>query len=255
MKIRNSKDVEKLGYRIKEELGIDVLKYKNEEVVENFVELLVFPKYVISWGIRPILISLLIFIIGFFILNLVHIEYIIYTLLGLILFLASGVLMGLLFLTWKMKSDIWGIVDYSFDIMKSAVNDINQVNNQITKNNRKEVLGLLFKGIIHIVTIPLISKVISDKVPFVGRIVKSIVTKILTLVSDKMKFDEDNLKQELEKNENESNILKIYSNSITGASNGLEKVMNFTFGIVRFPLKLGFGIIASFLILFLYLIN
>ena len=47
MKIRSQKDVDRLEEAIKMELGIDVSKYKNEEVVESFVELLVFPEYVI----------------------------------------------------------------------------------------------------------------------------------------------------------------------------------------------------------------
>mgnify|MGYP001801556879 CR=1 FL=1 len=78
MKIRTSKDVEKLDKKIKEELGIDVQKYRNEEVVENFVQLLVFPEYVINWVIRPVLISLIILLIGFLTYNLVHIDYLLY---------------------------------------------------------------------------------------------------------------------------------------------------------------------------------
>ena len=155
MRIRTAKDVERLDNKIKEELGIDVSKYRNEEVVENFVELLVFPRYVFFWVLRPILISIGIFIIGFFLFDLVHIEYVIYGIIGLVLFLTSGILIGLLFFTWKMKKDIWGIVNYSLEIMKSSVQDLNQVNNQVTKENKKDVLGLLFKGIMHIVTIPL----------------------------------------------------------------------------------------------------
>lgn len=165
MKIRSQKDIEVLDHKIKEELGIDVRKYKNEEVVENFVEIMVFPKYVINWVIRPILVAILIYIIGFFIFNLVHIEYVVYGIIGLLLFLAAGLLFGLLFLMWKMKLDMWGIINYSLEIMKSAVSDINQINSQINKENRKEVLGLLFKGIIHIVTIPMVSKIVADKVP------------------------------------------------------------------------------------------
>tara|TARA_B100001059_G_C17815477_1_gene574946 strand:- start:1718 stop:2473 length:756 start_codon:yes stop_codon:yes gene_type:complete len=251
MRIRTKKDVEKLDNKIKEELGIDVRKYRNEEVSENLVELLVFPKYVISWVIRPILISIVVFIIGFFVFDLVHIEYVIYGIIGLILFLMVGIITGLLFLMWKMKSDIWSIINYSFEIMKSAVTDLNQVN----KENRKDVLGLLFKGIIHVVTIPMISKIISDKVPFVGGIVNRIVKNILTLVTDKVEFDEEKLKQEHNKAESESNVLKEYSNSISSASSGLEKIMNFTFGVAQFPLKIVFGIILLALILFLYLIN
>lgn len=255
MRIRTPKDVEKLDNRIEEELGIDIQKYRNEEVVENFVELLVFPEYVVTWVIRPILISIGIFIIGFFVFDLVHIEYIIYGLIGFGLFLATGVLIGLLFLSWKMKSDMWGIVDYSLEIMKSAISDMNQVSNQMTKENRKDVLGLLFKGIIHIVTIPMMSKVIADKVPFVGGFVNRIVKRILILLSDKIKFEEENLKQELRKKGSEPNALQIYLSSISAVSTGLEKVLNFTFGVAQFPIKIGFGIILLILILFLYLIN
>ncbi len=255
MRIRTKKDVEKLDHKIKEELGIDVQKYRNEEVVENFVEILVFPRYVINWVIRPILISIVIFITGFYIFDLVHVEYIIYGIIGLILFLAIGILTGLLFLMWKMKWDMLGIINYSLEIMKSAVVDINQVNSQVNKENRKDVLGLLFKGIIHIVTIPMVSKVVSDKVPFVGGIVNIIIKKILTLVSDKVKFDEEKLKQELNKKENEPNALKVYLTSISSTTEGLEKVMNFTFSVAQFPLKIGLSIILLFLILFLYIIN
>lgn len=44
MKVRTKKDVEKLNNRIKEELGIDVQKYRKEKVIANFVDLLIFPK-------------------------------------------------------------------------------------------------------------------------------------------------------------------------------------------------------------------
>lgn len=255
MKISTPKDVEKLDNRIKNELGIDVQKYRNEEVVENLVELLVFPKYVITWAIRPILIALGIFIIGFFVFDLVHVEYIIYGSIGFGLFLANGILIGLLFLSWKMKSDMWRIVDHSLEIMKSAVNDMHKVNNQMTKDNRQDVLGLLFKGILHIVTIPMMSKVISDKVPFVDGFVNRIVKRILILVSDKVKFDEEGLKQELRTKGSKPNAIQVYLNSIASVSKGLEKVMNFTFGVAQFPLKMGFGIFFLILVLFLYLID
>lgn len=255
MNIRTEKDLELLDKKIQEELGVDVQKYRNEEVAENFVELLVFPEYVISWVIRPVLVSLAIFILGFYILNLVHLEYIIYAVIGLGLFLTTGLLIGLLSLCWKMKSDMWGIVDYSLDVMKLAVSDMNKVNNQVTKENRKDVLGLLFKGIIHIVTIPMLSQAISDKVPLIGNLVNGIAKKILTTISNAVKFDEENLKQELSKKENEPNALEIYSNAISIVSEGLEKLMNFTFKVAEWPLMIGLFIAIILLILFLYLIN
>jgi len=255
MKIRTAKDVEKLDKRLKNELGIDVSKYKNEEVVENFVELVLFPQYVITWVIRPLIIAIIIFVMGFFILNLVHIEFVLYAFIGFFLFFFNGILLGLLFLMWKMKTDIWGIVDYSLEIMKSAVSDLNHVSNQVTKENRKDVLGLVFKGVIHIVTIPMVTKIISEKVPFVGGLVNGLVKKILTLVSDKVMFDPATLDNELAKDMSESNAMQIYSSSISSVSGGLEKIMNFTFGVAQLPLKISFIILFLSLVLFVYIIN
>lgn len=255
MRVRTTEDVEKLDRKIKEDLGIDVQKYRNDEVAENFVEIIAFLDYVITWVIQPLLVAIGLYIAGFFFLDLVHVEYFIYGLIGLILFFVVGLLLGLLFLTSKMKADMWGIVNYSLEIMKSAVYDTNLVNNQVTKENRKDVLGLLFKGIIHIVTIPMMSAAISAKVPILGDFINRIVKRILMIVSDRVKFDEKILKQELRKPEDEPSAIQTYSNSITSVSSGLEKVLRFTFGIVRLPLKLGFGILFLILTLFLYLIN
>ncbi len=255
MKITTSKDVEELDQKIKDELGIDVRKYKNEEVAEKFGELLVFPQYIVNWTIRPVLVSIVVFILGFYVIDLVHVEYVLYALFGLILFLLNGILLGVLFLTWKMKSDMWGIVAYSLNIMKSAVEDLNQVNNQISPENRKSVLTLLFKGIVHIVTIPMLAKILSDKIPILGGVVKRLVSKILVLVSDKIKFDEEGLKEELKKEGEESKLLQLYSNSISSSIVGLEKIMNITFGIAQFPLKIAFTISFLILIVFIYLIH
>lgn len=255
MKIRTPKDVEKLDAKIKEELGIDVQKYRNEEVVESFVEILVFPVYVLNWVLRPVLVSLGIFILGFFLFDLADIEYIIYGVFGSGLFLTTGILIGLLFLIQKMKTDLWGIIHYSLEIMKAAVSDLKQVNHQITKENRKQKLGLLFKGIIHIVTIPVVAKVIANKVPLIGGLINGIIERILIYISEKVKFDTKKLNQELKKNGTESDAIQVYSSSISSASIGLEKVMNFTFNIVQLPIKIVLVLDVFILIFFLYLMN
>lgn len=254
MKIRTKKDVENLDRKIQEELGIDVKKYRNQEVAESFGELLVFPAYILNWTIRPVLFSVLVYILGFTVIDLVHIEYLIYGIFGLILFLVTGILGGLFFLTWKMKSDMWGIIEYSLGIMKSAVEDLNLMNDHINPENRKDVLGLLFKGIIHIVTIPMLSKVISDKVPLLGGIVNWFVKKILTRISDIVKFDEIRLKEELKVKNPESSALNIYIKSITATTTGLNKLVNVTFGIAQLPLKIFLGIFLFLTALFVYLI-
>ena len=66
---------------------------------------------------------------------------------------------------------------------------------------------------------------------------------------------EEKIPSELNKKEAESNVIKGYSNSISAAARGLEKVVNITFGIVQMPLKIGGGIVLMLLMFFLYLIH
>ncbi len=255
MKIRTEKDVRILHEKIKDELGIDVETYKNEEVASSFAELLSFPTYIVSWVFRPVFFSFLIYIFGFYVLNLVHVEYVFYTVIGLLLFLITGISLGLLLLLFKMKNDIWRVVNYSLDIMKLSLQDLSSVNNQITEENKKDVLSLLFKGILHVVTIPMLLEAVANKIPFVGFLISRILKKILTLISDKLEFDEENIEINLEETEGGSETINSYIKSISSTANGLELITNVTFKIARFPILLFFIISVLFLILFLYIIN
>ncbi len=255
MKIRSKKDVEKLDEKIKTELGIDISKYHNEEVISNFLELLIFPRYILNWAIRPILISLGAFILGYFIFNLVHIEYVLYTIIGLVLFLLVGFFSGVIFLSWKIKTDILNALTYSIDILKSVVSDINLTGDNITKENRKDILLLLFQGITHIITIPTLSNVISDKIPIIGSVIGFFIRKILTLFSNKLNIEEIELNQKLEEEKDESKILITYINSLTTTSNGLEKVLNVVTKIAQFPIKVVLFIVSMLLFFFIYLIH
>ena len=255
MQIKNEEDLLKLENKIKDELGIDVKQYRNEEVAENIVELLILPQYIFNWIVRPILLALLIYIAGFFFLDLVHIEYLIYGIIGFGLFFFTGVLIGLLLLIWKMKSDVWSIIEYSLNMMNSAIGDLNKVNHQIDGENKKYVLGLLFQGITHIVIIPILSHGMSNKIPVVGGFLKNTIIKVLTSISDKSDFEDVQLKEELQQKETASNTYEAYEQSISKASNGIEKVMNFTFRVAQIPLWIATLFSLSILILFILLIG
>lgn len=175
---------------------------------------------------------------------------------GLALFLFAGISFGLLLLLIKMKKDIWSVVNYTLDIMKSAVKDLAKVNNQITEENKKDVLSLLFKGILHIVTIPMFTEIMTSKIPIIGFLISKLLKKVLVLISDRLKFDEtDMLTSEETFATGESGVVKSYVKTIDSASNGLEKLTRFTFKIVRFPVILLFGLSFILLFLFLYLIH
>ena len=88
---------------------------------------------------------------------------------------------------------------------------------------------MLFKGIIHIVTIPTLSKVIIDKVPFVAGLVNEIVKRVLILVTEKIKFSSEELEHNVTKNKSQLNANQTNKSPITSVSTGLAKVMNFNF--------------------------
>ena len=254
MKVKTKEDIEKLDLEIQEELGIDVKKYRNEEVVENFVDLLVFPEYIFTWTIKPILMAILIYIIGFFVVDLIHVEYIIYGLVGFVLFLITGILYGLLSLTKKMKLDLSEIIGYSLNMTKSAIKDYSQISTNLNPENKKEVLGLLFSGIVHVVTIPTLTQVISAKASIVGGMINKFVIRVFTLVSDRIDFDGEIDFDESDEQDKENKSLDAYIKTISSTSKGINKILNFTFKVGQFPLRIGFYICLSFLLLFIYLI-
>jgi ABC-type multidrug transport system fused ATPase/permease subunit len=255
MKIRTQEDIEELDQKIRTELGVDVQKYKNQEVIEQILELLVFPQYMLTWTIGPIIFSFIAFIIGFFLLDLAPFEYLIYGFIGFFSFLIFGILLGLLILTWRMKSDIWSIIDYSFNTMQLATGDLSQINNKLNKENRKNTLGLLFKGILHILTIPILTQVISEKLPLIGNTLNNFLKKVGNIISDRIQFEttEDLAKEKEEMMDNKE--LNNYATTISKASLKAEKILTKAFGIAQLPLKIGFFITILFLLAFLYLIN
>lgn len=254
MKIKTKKDVEALDLKIQNELGIDLKQYRNPEVVENIMELLLFPKYILNWTIRPVIIALILYIIGYYIIDLVHIEYILYAILGLILFLISGILAGLWFLTFKLKSDVNAIMQYTLDILKSCVVDLSKLSTHTLRMRPKNTLQLLMKGITHIITIPVLTDVIVKKVPIIGRLINSIIKKILISISNTVRFKsiEDNVIQTDEMTPSE--LIQFYTKAVIGASNGLSTILSISTNVVQLPIKISFGIVFSILTLFIYLI-
>ena len=255
MKIRTEKDVELLDQKIKDDLGIDIRKYGNEEVLAAFAEILVFPQYILTWTIRPILLAVFAFFLGFFVLNLVHIEFLIYLLFGFSLFLMVGVFFGVLFFMWKMKKDMWNILNYALDILKNTVQDLSHFQHTIPPAKRRQALGLLFKGILHIILIPGISRIISDKIPFIGWIFIWPIKTVLSLISDRIKWDGHMLNDELEKVDNEEQLIPLYLKTINGVQKGIKTVLDVSFKVFQFPVLIGFFICLSLLIIFIYLIN
>ncbi|MFK7758167.1 MAG: hypothetical protein AB8B53_14655 [Flavobacteriales bacterium] len=254
MKIRTEKDVEALDLQIKEELGIDLSSYRNDEVMENFLDILIFPIYIISWAIRPVICAFILYIIGFFVIDLVHIQYLIYAILGLVLFIISGVLFAVIYTSGKLRDDIGGIMEYTLDMFKNLAKDISLTNSQSGQADGKNRMNMLFKGIIHLITLPTLKSLISRKIPLVGVIIYWIVKRMFNIVSDRIKFDEQGFEEAIQNSGSQSRALEIYMNGVSASSLGLGKVIKVVVKVFQLPFKILFVIASLALTLFIYLI-
>lgn len=248
-----------LNERIQEELGINLAEYRNEEIASSLVELLVFPTYIVNWVIRPVIIAFVLFILGYFFIDLVHIEYIIYTILGFLLFIITGLTVGLWLLSVQMKQDIGDILNFALDTMSNVLNDVKNIQNSMTINKNSEVMGLLFSGIIQVTIIPVLSSVISKKMKFGGFIIEGFVSKVLNIVASKMKFDEVELKESESLTEKNSYKRPEHQDNksfpaIKSSQKGINTILNIAFNIGQFPIKIAAVLSLLGTIIFLYFI-
>ncbi|WP_273446548.1 hypothetical protein [Neolewinella agarilytica] len=255
MKIHNEADRQALDQRIQTELGVDIGKYRDPEVTERLSELIVFPLYVLSWTIRPVLLAFVLYLLGFFLLDLVHVQYLIYAVLGLILALITGLFAGLFYLTIRFRSDIRAIMTYSMDILKGIVQDMDALNTSTHAGNRKDVLQLLFLGTMHLITIPLTSDIIGNKVPFIGGLVARLVRRVLTVMTNLFRFDKINLEEAKIEAGGEGKILPMYLASVTGFHGIMDKVLKVGIRVIQAPIGLLLGFFGVLSYLFIYLIN
>jgi len=254
MRIKTEKDVQKLDAKLKSELGIDVSKYRNPEIAEKFVDLLVFPQFVLNWVLRPITISFFIYLTIFYLFDLSPIMTIVYAVFGLILFLLNGTLFGVLLLLWKMKKDMFGVMKYSLNIMKECTVDLKHVSTITTKENKKETLGLLFLGITHIVTIPMVTEALGNKIPFIGGLFSKLFKKILRLASSRIKFNYDPNKNEIVEDKSPAVVTNTYIRSIDHTIEGLDKFLTTILRVGQFPISMVTLVTISLLGVLLYVV-
>lgn len=252
MKIKDENDVHELDLRIQSELGLDLKKYRNDEVVEKILSLLVFPEYFFTWVIGPVIFALLCYAAGFIFFDLSAFTIGLYIVLGLLLFLFSGLSFGLLMLTGRMKTDIVEIIQHTKMTVSSIRVDASDVLSQMSPGKRKASISMLFKGVLHLITIPTLTVAIKAKIPIVGGLLSWMTRKVLTAISNSVEFS-DSLphtsssdipgvapEKVLDENHNSSKVLR--------------KVINVSFGLVRMPIKVIFVTSTIILLLFIWVI-
>ena len=256
MKIRTQNDIDLLEQKIKNDFDININKYRNEEVVSSFAELLIFPQYVINWGIRPIIVAFLLYFLGFFIVDLENgFEFIIYLIFGYTLFLFGGFLFAIVFLIRRMKNDLGAIMEYSIEILKEAAGDISDFNKNLKQNDKREGIKLLYLGIMHCVTIPSVTSAIKRKNTIIGYPLSWVIKKILTAVGNTVTVQdlENSVKTSYATKDKkyEDQVLE----EVTNERNMLQKVIDFSISVIEFPFKFVFGIVFLMLVGLIYLLH
>lgn len=255
MKIKTQADVIALDQKIQSDLGVDIGKYRDPEVVSKITELLVFPIYALNWTVRPVIIAFLIYLAGFFIFDLVHIEYLIYAVFGVVLFLVTGLFAGLLYLTIRFKSDIADIMNFSMDILKRIVRDVDKLNTTTDASNRTANLQLLFLGTMHLITIPVAGEVIGNRVPFIGGLVARLVRKVLTTATNLFRLDKMTHSTAKENAGGHGKILPMYLASVSGFQQLTGKILGIGMRVVQLPVFLLLLLFVLTTWLFVWIIN
>lgn len=253
MKIKTEQDVHDLDLRIQSELGLNLKKYRNDEVVEKILSLLVFPEYFITWVIGPVILALVCYGLGFYFFDLSAVTIGLYILFGLVLFFLTGFSFGLLMLLGRMKKDIVEIIHHTKDSVLAIKEDASDVLSQMSPGKRKTSIAMLFQGVLHLITIPTLAVAIKAKIPIVGGLLSWMVRKILTTISNTVELS-DAIADQPSLAQQGTQTLDAGPEKGQASSRVFQKMLGISFGIVRFPIKLIFLISLVMLVLFIWVI-
>ena len=234
MKVKTKEDLDKLDQKIQDDLGVDVKRYANPEVVARFVEMLLFPAYALFWLSIPMLLFFLAFIAGYWIPSFTGWDILGYSTFGLVFSLLTSFSFSLLFLLFQTKKDIRSILAYSLEIMKNILFDTKHLDGRVKPEEQKEVRKLLFHGVIHLVTIPTVTQVIAEKIPVIGELFSGLIKKVLRLFTLKV-----NLESSIKLSETEGKDWSFVESSIKKvdqAKSTINVVLWSVFGVVSIPL-------------------
>ncbi len=259
MKVRTKRAARKLDKVIQEELGIDIKKYRDEEVEETVGDLLNFIGYAINAIKIPLVIGLILFVLGFFVLDLVHVENLIYGIFGGILMLITAVLIGVLLVIWGIKNDVLEVIDYSLNLTNNIQRDAQTVQSQISGKDKERKYELFYKGVLHLVTIPIVSETISDKIPFVGGVFGRLVRRVLAAATDNKLIFNLLLKSNIfESGGSESKAMQGFvstTNRLRDVVEGIDRAVSKVLRVVQFPFVTILFVVGLILAALIWMLN
>lgn len=255
---KTQKQVLQTSEEITPESGIDFTAYRNTEILEKVMSLILFQKYSASFLYKPVSVFLLLYITGFFIFNAEIAGMIVYGIAGFAIFSFNGVLAGLLLLLSNLKKDFKIIINSSLELTETLFNDVHILNTTI-KNSEYPVC-IIFNGIIKANILSALDKKLI-RIPFIGKRIVNSTDKVVDLITEQLKNYENqlNIKKQIigrsnvllnaGMNANIKSILQPFSGNI-------EETINKRFAVLEWPLKtmfvLSLVLTGFFLIIFAF---
>lgn len=221
--------------QVNNELGIDMTKYQNNELLLRVTNLIMIQKSFFSSFATPVLISLTIFIVGFFVLDLHIIGSIIFGIFGFLLYAFIGVLFGIFRMLSRLKNDIRSVVSVALQTTQNILTDLNVANKHFKKDVENPI-GLVFEGTIASIITPVICSTF-DKIPLIGNFLIGGSDKVLNLIVANFKKYESKMKI--------STFLDSKSTFLEKKGENLDQFVNTFSGTIDSTIEKGFNFLQK----------
>jgi hypothetical protein len=250
-------DPDPLNEKIIDDLGVDVSRYRSEELFLTLSEMIVFYEYIGTWVLPAVLVAFGMYITGFFVIDIESWEYLIYGVFGLPLSVILGLIIGLFLLTIKLKHDIGTITTQSLGIMANMIRDADKVKKENPGRSQKEIFNILFEGVMMVVMLPTTIAVMREKIPLGFRLFDSTVVKSFRIISKKVnfkKFDKASKSSGIVQSDPDSLAAK-FGSMLPKAEQKIMSTVGAAINIARIPLLTGITLLSLIATALIYLID
>ncbi|PIE86078.1 MAG: hypothetical protein CSA05_02365 [Bacteroidia bacterium] len=190
-------------------MGINLEEYNQPELFEKIADLLVFPAYAIKIVSQPIkylfLIALIAIIVSFYSGNAVFGFVLIF--LGIPLTIVNGFFWGQVVFVNKISDDINRILDFSLQLTRTTMEDMREIKGKITDESLQlPKFSVITKGLLLTVLLPNLETIVRKKIPFLGRFIASVCSRIVFVLAKKIEESENEIRKEIAIDEKTENL-------------------------------------------------
>lgn len=231
----------KLIIQVKNELNIDLNDYRNDDLINQILNLISFHVYFFSAFILPFFILLLLLLSTFWIFNLLWYTKLLVLILGSFWMICFTITLGIHRFFNRVKKDFIMIVNNICDLLVTI--NLNVSNNIQFKENKSEKMLLLFEGFLFSVLTPSINEKIKKNNRYFSKYFVKIIEKIFQLIFTSLKksFSSSQVKTDGLLNsfdEKVKNASAKLSENIVSVKNNAKSIVTTSVKIISYPIAI-----------------